>query len=42
VAYVQFDALERFLVGKRAKEWLGSVSAATFGRLRPASDSRQG
>ena len=42
VAYVQFDALEQMLVGKRAKEWLGNVSAATFGRLRPASDSRQG
>src|SRR4051794_1067394 len=42
VAYVQFDALEQVLVGKRAKEWLGNVSAATFGRLRPASDSRHG
>ena len=42
VAYVQFDALEQMLVGKRAKEWLGNVSAATFGRLRPASDSRHG
>ena len=35
VAYVQFDALEQALVGKRAKEWLSGVSAATFGRLRP-------
>ncbi len=42
VAYVQFDALEQVLVGKRAKEWLGNVSAATFGRLRPAPDSRHG
>jgi hydrophobe/amphiphile efflux-1 (HAE1) family protein len=42
VAYVQFEALEQALVGKRAKEWLGSLSAATFGRLRPAPESRQG
>jgi HAE1 family hydrophobic/amphiphilic exporter-1 len=37
VAYVQFDALERAIVGDKAKGWLGKVSAATFGRLRPAS-----
>jgi hypothetical protein len=42
VAYVKCDALEQALVGKRAKEWLAGVSAATFGRLRPTSDSRQG
>jgi hypothetical protein len=37
VAYVKFDALERAIVGDRAKAWLGKVSAATVGRLRPAS-----
>jgi hydrophobic/amphiphilic exporter-1 (mainly G- bacteria), HAE1 family len=36
VAYVKFDALEQALVGDAAKRWLGKVSAATFGRLRPA------
>jgi HAE1 family hydrophobic/amphiphilic exporter-1 len=36
VAYVKFDALEQVLVGDAAKRWLGRVSAATFGRLRPA------
>ena len=35
VAYVKFDALERALVGDAAKAWLGRVSAATIGRLRP-------
>jgi HAE1 family hydrophobic/amphiphilic exporter-1 len=39
VAYVKFDALERAVVGKRGKEWLGKLSAATVGRLRPAPDS---
>src|SRR5262245_46974057 len=39
VAYEQFDALERMLVGERAKAWLGKVSAATFGRLRTADRS---
>ena len=38
VAYVKFDALEQALVGGRAKAWLGKVSHATFGRLRPASE----
>jgi HAE1 family hydrophobic/amphiphilic exporter-1 len=38
VAYVKFDALERALVGDAAKAWLGRVSAATIGRLRPAPD----
>lgn len=37
VAYMKFDALERALVGERAKAWLGRLSAATVGRLRPAS-----
>jgi HAE1 family hydrophobic/amphiphilic exporter-1 len=36
VAYVKFDALERAIVGERAKAWLGKLSAATVGRLRPA------
>src|SRR2546425_4409174 len=36
VAYEKFYALEQVLVGNRGKEWLGKVSAATFGRLRPA------
>ena len=38
VAYMKFDALERALVGEKAKAWLGRVSAATVGRLRPASE----
>jgi hydrophobic/amphiphilic exporter-1 (mainly G- bacteria), HAE1 family len=42
VAYVKFDALERALVGDGAKAWLAKVSAATVGRLRPATESRQG
>ena len=40
VAYVKFDALERALIGDGAKEWLGKVSAATIGRLRPAAHER--
>jgi len=36
VAYEKFDALEKVLVGSRGKAWLGKLSAATFGRLRPA------
>src|SRR5438552_8017574 len=40
VAYVRFDALERAVVGDRAKAWLGKVSAATVGRLRPAPAER--
>src|SRR2546425_5787897 len=36
VAYVRFDALERAVVGDRAKAWLGKVSAATVRRFRPA------
>jgi HAE1 family hydrophobic/amphiphilic exporter-1 len=38
VAYVKFDALERSMVSDTAKAWLGRVSAATVGRLRPAPD----
>ena len=36
VAYVKFDALERAVVGEKAKAWLGRVSSATLGRFRPA------
>jgi hydrophobic/amphiphilic exporter-1 (mainly G- bacteria), HAE1 family len=38
VAYVKFDALEQAMVGDGAKRWLGRISAATFGRLRPATE----
>ena len=38
VAYVKFDALEQAMVSDAAKAWLGRVSAATVGRLRPAPD----
>ena len=38
VAYVKFDALEQSMVSDTAKAWLGRVSAATIGRLRPAPD----
>jgi len=37
VTYEKFDALEQWLLGSRGKAWLGKVSAATIGRLRPAS-----
>src|SRR5215218_9684863 len=37
VAYLKFDALERALIGNGAREWLGKVSAATVGRIRPAA-----
>jgi HAE1 family hydrophobic/amphiphilic exporter-1 len=37
VTYEKFDALEQWLLGNRGKAWLGKVSAATIGRLRPAS-----
>ena len=37
VAYVLFDRLERAIVGDAARAWLGRVSAATFGRFRPAA-----
>jgi HAE1 family hydrophobic/amphiphilic exporter-1 len=42
VAYVQFDAIERAIVGDAARAWLGRMSAATVGRFRPAAASRQG
>ncbi len=38
VAYVKFDALEKAVVGDAAKRWLGRISAATVGRLRPAPE----
>jgi hydrophobic/amphiphilic exporter-1 (mainly G- bacteria), HAE1 family len=38
VAYVKFDALEQAMVSDAARAWLGRVSAATVGRLRPAPD----
>ena len=37
VAYVKIDAFEKALVSERARAWLGRLSAATFGRLRPAA-----
>jgi HAE1 family hydrophobic/amphiphilic exporter-1 len=40
VAYEKFDALEQAVLGNRGKEWLGKMSAATWGRLRPAPDTR--
>jgi HAE1 family hydrophobic/amphiphilic exporter-1 len=39
VAYEKFDALEQLVLGDRGKAWLGKVSAATLGRLRPAAAS---
>ena len=35
VAYVKLDALEQAVTSQRAKAWLGKMSAATWGRLRP-------
>jgi HAE1 family hydrophobic/amphiphilic exporter-1 len=35
VAYVLFDLVEQAVVGDTAKAWLGRVSSATVGRLRP-------
>jgi len=35
VAYEQLIGLEESLGGARGKAWLGRVSAATWGRLRP-------
>jgi HAE1 family hydrophobic/amphiphilic exporter-1 len=40
VAYEKFDALEQLVLGDRGKVWLGKVSAATLGRLRPAAVSQ--
>jgi HAE1 family hydrophobic/amphiphilic exporter-1 len=42
VAYVKFDALEQALVGTGGRAWLGRLSAATLGRLRPSPASREG
>jgi HAE1 family hydrophobic/amphiphilic exporter-1 len=39
VAYERFAALEESHVGTRGKAWLGRVSAATWGRFRPAQES---
>ena len=35
VVYEQLIGLEQAIVGDRAKAWLGKMSAATWGRLRP-------
>jgi HAE1 family hydrophobic/amphiphilic exporter-1 len=40
VAYVKIDAIEKAFVSERARAWLGRISAATFGRLRPAPAGR--
>jgi hydrophobic/amphiphilic exporter-1 (mainly G- bacteria), HAE1 family len=37
VAYVLFDRLEQSVVSDSAKAWLGRISSATVGRLRPTS-----
>jgi HAE1 family hydrophobic/amphiphilic exporter-1 len=42
VAYVKFDAMEQAVVSASAKAWLARISAATVGRLRPATESRHG
>ena len=42
VAYEKVDALEQAVLGDRGKVWLARVSAATWGRLRPAAASPQG
>jgi HAE1 family hydrophobic/amphiphilic exporter-1 len=36
VAYVAFDRLEQTVIGDAARAWLGRVSSATIGRVRPA------
>jgi len=38
VAYLKFDAIEQAVVSDAAKKWLGRISAATVGRLRPAPE----
>jgi len=40
VAYEKVDAIEQMFVGTRGKMWLGKLSAATLGRLRPAAASQ--
>jgi hydrophobic/amphiphilic exporter-1 (mainly G- bacteria), HAE1 family len=37
VAYVLFDRLEQSVVSDSARQWLGRVSSATIGRLRPTA-----
>jgi hypothetical protein len=37
VAYERLIGLEESFGGERAKAWLSKVSAATWGRLRPAA-----
>ena len=36
-AYVKLDALEQSILNQRLKGWLGRLSQATVGRLRPAN-----
>ncbi|MGE5243427.1 MAG: efflux RND transporter permease subunit [Betaproteobacteria bacterium] len=40
VAYALSDELEHLFVGTKARAWLARMSAATIGRLRPASETR--
>jgi HAE1 family hydrophobic/amphiphilic exporter-1 len=40
VAYVKFDALEQGILGDRWKTAAGRLHAATFGKLRPAQETR--
>ena len=40
VAYEQLIGLEESVGGARAKAWLGRVSAATWGRLRPMATEK--
>ena len=40
VAYERLIGLEELIAGTRAKAWLGKMSAATWGRLRPAAEGR--
>jgi HAE1 family hydrophobic/amphiphilic exporter-1 len=42
VAYVQFDAIEQAFIGERGRGFLSRIRAATFGRLRPATDTSHG
>ena len=37
VAYIKLDALEQSVANRWLKRWLGRLSKATVGRLRPAS-----
>jgi len=40
VAYVKFDAVEQAFVSQKWKAFVGRVHASTFGRLRPAPQTR--